>query len=152
MPCRRRRSIGRVVLSLVLAAAFAGGAGAVEPVECWRGWGYRVDKQTRTYTSEEMLLATKGQADWRPGQDVVLYVLDRASGQIAPTAAPLTIVPINSRLYYRNNLNYVDGEGEIVGSADNLVFGLNHFPPPSAPIEELHAYNVWACGLKGTAD
>ncbi len=140
-----------LVLSLFLAMAPAARLGAAEPVECWRGWGYRVDKVTRTYTSEELLLATKGPADWRPGRQVVLYTLDRATGQIDPEAPPIVIVSINPRSYYRNNLNYVDGEGEIVGSADNLVFGLSHVPLPTAAIEDLYKYNVWACGLEGAA-
>jgi len=146
------RSIHLLVLSLLLAAAPSPRAAAAEPVECWRGWGYRVDKQTRTYKSEELLLVTKGPADWRPGQEVVLYVLDRASGRIAPEQAPIAIVPINSRSYYRNNLNYVDGEGEIVASEDNLVFGLSHVPQPTAAIEEFYRYNLWACGLEGAAE
>ena len=122
---------------------------ATEPVECWRGWGYRVDKQTRTYKSEELLPVTKGPADWRPGQKIVLYLFDRASGQIVSAVPPITIVPLNSRLYYRNNLNYVDGEGEIVGSEDNLVFGLNHVLLTATAIEKLHEYNLWACDLEG---
>jgi hypothetical protein len=137
-----------LILSMFLGAV---SADAGEPVECWRGWGYRVDKQTRTYKSEEILLVTKGPADWRPGHRVVLYTHDRATGQIIPTVQPITIVLLNARSYYRNNLNYVDGEGEIAGSEDNMVFGLSHVPLPTAAIEKLHEYNVWACGLEGAA-
>ncbi len=149
MACFRVWPFCLLILSLVLSVD---PAGAVEPVECWRGWGYRVDKQTRTYKSEELLLVTKGPADWRPGQRVVLYRHDRATGQIIPSEPPITIVPLNTRSYYRNNLNYVDGEGEIVGSEDNLVFGLSHVPLPTAAIEDLHKYNVWACGLEGVGE
>ena len=141
-----------LILSLILAMAPAMRANAVEPVECWRGWGYRVDGQTRTYKSEELLLVTKGAAEWQPGQEVTLHVLDRASGQIIPGAAPIVITTFTPRMYYRNNHNYVDGEGKIVGSEDNLVFGLNHFPLPTAAIEKLLQYNVWLCGLEGVTD
>ncbi len=99
-----------------------------------------------------MLLVTKGPADWRPGQRIVLHTIDRTSGQIVPSVPHVTIVLLNSRAYYRNNLNYVDGEGEIVGAKDNLVFGLNHIPLPTAAIEKLHDYNAWACGVKGAAE
>ena len=126
-------------------------AHAAGPVECWRGWGYRVDAQTRTYKSEEMLLVTKGAVDWRPGEKIILHILDRTSGQIAPGMSPVTVILFNPRMYYRNNLNYVDGEGKIAGSEDNLVFGLNHVPPPTAAIEKLLQYNVWACGLEDAA-
>jgi len=141
-----------LLLMLVLAIAPAEQAAAAEPVECWRGWGYRIDPQTRTYKSEELLLVTKGPAGWQPGQEVALYLLDRASGQIDPKAPPITVVPFNPRSYYRNNLNYVDGEGQIVGSEDNLVFGLSHVPKPTAAIEKLYKYNVWACGLEGSVE
>jgi len=150
--CFRIRPVHLLFLMLILATALAGRVGAAEPVECWRGWGYRVDKQTRTYKSEELLLVTKGAAGWQPGQEVTLYVLDRASGQIAPEAPPIAVVPLNPRSYYRKNLNYVDGEGPIVGSEDNLVFGLSHVPKPTAAIEDLHKYNVWACGLEGAVE
>ncbi len=152
MACVRIRPVHLLLLALVLAMAPAEWAGAVEPVECWRGWGYRIDKQTRTYKSEELLLATKGSAGWQPGQEVALYLLDRASGRIVSDAPPITIVPFNPRSYYRNNLNYVDGEGQIVGSEDNLVFGLSHVPKPTAAIEGLYKYNVWACGLEDAAE
>ena len=68
-------------------------------VECWRGWGYRVDPGTRTYKSEELLLVTKGPAIWRTGVPVELHRLDRASGTIDAAAAPLTVVPTGARTY-----------------------------------------------------
>ncbi len=88
-------------------------------VECWRGWGYRVDPGTRAYKSEELLLVTKGPATWRTGVSVELHRLDRASGAI-------------------------------VGSGDELVFGLSHVAPPVAALETLEDYNRWACGLGKT--
>lgn len=138
-----------MALVLVWTLVPAGpGHGATAPVECWRGWGYLVDPQSRTYVSPEMLLTTRGPAAWQPGRAVTLYILDRASGRIDPQAPPIVVAPFNPRLYYRDNLNYVDGEGEIAGSGDNLVFGLSHVPKPSADIEKMHQYNRWACGLE----
>lgn len=148
MACFRVWPLCLLILPLILITP---PAGAGEPVECWRGWGYRVDKQTRTYKSEELLLVTKGPVDWRPGQQVVLYTHDRASGQIIPAVPPVTITLLSARSYYRDNLNYVDGEGQIVGGEDNLVFGLSHVPLPTAAIEKLHEYNIWACGLESSA-
>ena len=142
--------LAAVAVCLAVAPAWAAIADA--PVECWRGWGYRVDRQTRTYTSQELLLVTKGAAAWQPGQEVALYMLDRASGRLAAQQLRLVIVPLNPRTYYRDNLNYVDGEGEIVGAADNLVFGFSHVPPPTADIEKMYQYNRWACGLESSAN
>ncbi|MFQ5773594.1 MAG: hypothetical protein ACE5GS_03655 [Kiloniellaceae bacterium] len=131
------------LLAAVLTPTAAGA------VECWRGWGYWVDGQTRAYKSGELLLVTKGPAAWAPGRPVALYLLDRESGRIAPDAAPITVKPINPRAYYRGRLNYVDGIADVDGSRDRLVFGLSHIAPPSAPIEKLEDYNAWACGLGG---
>ena len=141
----------RLVLALWLALG-PGSTAAAEAVECWRGWGYRVDPQTRTYKSEELLLVTKGAVVWEPGREVALHPLDRTSGRIVPGAPPLAIRPGNLRSYYRDNLNYVDGEGAIAGTGDHLVFGLSHVPPPPAAIEKMRQYNIWACGLEGTID
>ena len=116
-------------------------------VECWRGWGYRVDPATRTYKSEEILLVTKGAADWRAGVPVELHRLDRASGAIDAGAPTLTVVPAGARVSYRGRANYVDGRGAIVGSGDELVFGLSYIAPPTAALDALVEFNRWACGL-----
>lgn len=138
----------RVVAAALLLAAglWPAAAGAVE---CWRGWGYWVDGRTRAYKSEELLLVTRGPADWAPGRPVRLYLLDRASGRIAAEQAPIVAVPLDPRSYYRGNLNYVDAIADVEGAADRLVFGLSHIPAPTAPIEKLYDYNRWACGLEG---
>jgi hypothetical protein len=120
-------------------------------VECWRGWGYRVDPGTRTYTSEELLLVTKGAAVWQAGVPVELHRLNRATGAIDATVPALTVVPVGARTYYRGRANYVDGRGAIVGSGDELVFGLSHIAPPTAALERLRDYNRWACGLANTS-
>lgn len=149
----RRTTIPLHLLALVLVSTLAQagpGRAASTPVECWRGWGYLVDPLTRTYMSPEMLLATKGPAAWQPGHEVTLYILDRASGRIDAQQPPIVIAPFNPRMYYRDNLNYVDGEGDIADSDNNLVFGLSHVPKPSADIEKMHEYNRWACGLEGS--
>ena len=143
--------LGAVMLAVAcllaaLVPAFA------EPVECWRGWGYRTDRITRTYKSGELLLVTRGPAVWAPGQPVVLYLLDRASGRIAPDTPPMTVTPLAPRVYYRGRSNYVDGQGAIAGSDDDLVFGLNHVAPQSSGLEKLEAYNAWACGLDEAAE
>jgi len=49
------------------------------PVECWRGWGYRLDSRSGTYLSGELLLVTLGAPRWAPGNPVVLYQLDHAT-------------------------------------------------------------------------
>ena len=121
-----------------------------EAIECWRGWGYRVDPGNRTYKSAELLLVTKGPADWRVGVPVELHRLDRATGAIAATETPLTVVPASARTFYRGRANYVDGRGAIVGSADDLVFGLSHIAAPTAALADLRDFNRWACGLAAT--
>jgi hypothetical protein len=118
-----------------------------EAIECWRGWGYRVDPGTRTYKSAELLLVTKGPADWRVGVPVELHHLDRSTGAIAVGEPPLTVVPASARTYYRDRANYVDGRGAIVGSAEELVFGLSHIAAPTAALDDLRDFNRWACGL-----
>ncbi len=138
------------LIVLVVAQVWAPAWAPAWAVECWRGWGYRVDPGTRTYKSEELLLVTKGPATWRTGVPVELHRLDRASGAIDAAAAPLTVIPAGARTYYRGRANYVDGRGAIVGSGDELVFGLSHVAPPVAALEALDDYNRWACGLGKT--
>lgn len=123
-----------------------------EPTECWRGWGYRMDRTTRTYKSGELLLVTRGPAVWGPGRPVELYLLDRASGQISPDTPPITVIPVAPRARYRGRTNYVDGQGPIAGSGDDLTFGLSHVAPPSADLKKLQDYNRWACGLEAAQD
>ncbi len=138
------------LIVLVVAQVWASAWAPAWAVECWRGWGYRVDPGTRTYKSEELLLVTKGPTTWRTGVPVELHRLDRASGAIDAAAAPLTVVPAGARTYYRGRANYVDGRGAIVGSGDELVFGLSHVAPPVAALETLEDYHRWACGLGKT--
>lgn len=142
-----RTGSARVVAAtaLFVVGLWPAAAGAVE---CWRGWGYWVDARTRAYKSEELLLVTKGPADWSSGQPVRLYLLDRATGRIATEQAPIVAIPLDPRSYYRGNLNYVDAIADVEGTEDRLVFGLSHIPAPSAPIEKLDDYNRWACGLE----
>ncbi len=144
-----RRRLAWVLAGLAFLAAAQVSAPAWA-VECWQGFGYRVDPQTRTYKSEELLLVTKGPATWRVGVPVELHQLDRATGAIATDMAPLTVVPASTRIYYRGRGNYVDGRGAIVGSEDELVFGLSHVAPSVAALEALDDYNRWACGLGKT--
>lgn len=136
-----------LILACLLPIAAAGFAGTAHAVECWQGWGYWVDAQTRAYKSQELLLVTKGPADWAPGRPVTLYVLDRSNGQIDPARAPIVAVPIDPRAYYRGNANYVDGLADVRGAADRLVFGLSHVAAPASAIPEMEAYTAWACGL-----
>ena len=65
---------GAVFVAALLALAVLPGnrTRGAEPVECWRGWGYLSDPETRTYTSGELLLVTRGAADWRAGLPVEL--------------------------------------------------------------------------------
>ena len=135
----------------VLAAVLAVTAwsGAAMAAECWQGWGYWVDAQTRAYKSKEMLLVTAGAADWTPGRVVTLRVLDRASGRIDPAVPPLNARPLDPRAHYRGTTTYVDGLADVEGREDRLVFGMSHVAPPSAPIPELEKFTAWACGLDG---
>lgn len=149
-----KRSLPRSRLATMLAGlVFLAAAQVSAPawaVECWQGFGYRVDPQTRTYKSDELLLVTKGPATWRVGVPVELHQLDRATGIIATDMTPLTVVPAGVRTRYRGRANYVDGRGAIVGSEDELVFGLSHVAPPVAALEGLDDFNRWACGLGKT--
>jgi hypothetical protein len=122
-------------------------SGAAVAAECWQGWGYWVDAQTRAYKSEELLLVTDGPADWVVGQPVTLLLMDRTTGQIDRDRAPIVATPIDPRSYYRGNANYVDGSAEVRGADDRLVFGLSHVAPPASALPEMEAYTAWACGL-----
>ena len=146
----RHRTAARFAGGLLAAALVmlsAAPAGSFEAVECWRGWGYLSDPETRTYSSGEMLLVTRGAVDWRAGLPVDLYLLDRASGAIAADRPPMTVIPSNPRTYYRGRANYVDGRAVILGAAEELVFGLSHVAPPAAALEAMSDFNRWACGL-----
>ena len=136
----------RILAAVLVAIAWSGAATAAE---CWQGWGYWVDAQTRAYKSEEMLLVTAGAADWVPGRAVTLRVLDRATGRIDPNVPPLSARPLDPRAYSRGSTTYVDGLADVDGRQDRLVFGLSHVAPPSAPIPELEKFTAWACGLDG---
>lgn len=136
--------LGVLGLTTSLLAAQAGAAFAAE---CWQGWGYWVDAQTRAYKSEELLLVTDGPADWVIGQPVTLFLMDRATGEIDRSHAPMTAIPVDTRSYYRGNANYVDGSAEVRGVGDRLVFGLSHVAPPASALPEMEAYTAWACGL-----
>ena len=71
-----QRSLVLALLAM-LAAWSAAPARGVETVDCWRGWGYLSDPDTQAYASEELLLVTRGAADWRAGLPVALYQLDQ---------------------------------------------------------------------------
>ncbi|RMD61761.1 MAG: hypothetical protein D6826_09070 [Alphaproteobacteria bacterium] len=129
-----------VMVPLAAGIAKAGAA------ECWRGWGYWIDARTRAYKSEELLLVSRAGVDWAPSRPVVLFVLDRASGRIAADVGPITVIPLDPRVYYRGTTNYVDAVAEVAGSPDRMVFGLSHVAPPSAPLARLEAFTAWACG------
>ncbi len=133
-----------MALIAVLSAAPAGG---VETVECWRGWGYLSDPDTKAYASGEMLLVTRGAAEWRAGLPVVLYHLDRGTSTIQAGRPAMTVIPTRPRLYYRGRSNYVDGRATILGMEQELVFGLSHVAPPAGGLEAMLDFNRWACGL-----
>jgi hypothetical protein len=136
-----------VAFLTVLAALPALPAGGAETVECWRGWGYLSDPDTRAYVSGELLLVTRGAADWRAGVPVALFELDRATGAISAERPAMTVIPSSPRLYYRGRTNYVDGRATILGMGQILVFGLSHIAPPAGGLEAMRDYNRWACGL-----
>ncbi len=142
----RARALGIALLAFATLAAAPPASGA-EMIECWRGWGYLSDPDTQAYASEELLLVTRGAADWRAGLPVVLYRLDRASGTISADRPAMTVIPANPRVYYRGRTNYVDGRATILGREQDLVFGLSHIAPPAGGLEAMNDYNRWACGL-----
>ena len=107
----------------------------------------RSDPDTRAYASEELLLVTRGAADWRAGLPVALYRLDRATGTILTDRPAMTVIPANPRLYYRGRSNYVDGRATILGMEQELVFGLSHVAPPAGGLEAMLDFNRWACGI-----
>ncbi len=140
------RHAGFVLLAM-LAAWSAAPAHGVETVECWRGWGYLSDPDTRADASGELLLVTRGAADWRAGLPVALYQLDRATGTIMAARPAMTVIPASPRVYYRGRTNYVDGRATILGMEQELVFGLSHIAPAAGGLEAMIDYNRWACGL-----
>ncbi len=140
------RHTGLALLELIATWTVAPARGA-ETVECWRGWGYLSDPETQAYTSGEMLLVTRGAADWRAGLPVELYHLDRTTGAIAAGRPAMTVIPANPRLYYRGRSNYVDGRATVLDMEQELVFGLNHIAPPAGELEAMLEFNRWACGL-----
>ncbi|WP_420348078.1 hypothetical protein [Pelagibius sp.] len=119
---------------------------AGQATECWRGWGYILDGQSRAYKSEEMLLVTLGPTLWEAGRAVELFVLDRASGHISELP-PIRVIPQTPRLYYRGRLNYVDTVAAIDGSGDFMTLGLSHIEPAPAGVPAKEDFNRWACGL-----
>jgi hypothetical protein len=136
------------VLLAALAVLPAAPPRGAETVECWRGWGYLTDPVTQAYASEELLLVTRGAADWRAGLPVALYRLDRATGAILVDPPAMTVIPITSpRVYYRGRSNYVDGRATVLGMEQELVFGLSHVAPPAGGLEAMLDFNRWACGL-----
>lgn len=149
---RRLPRIGNRVrlagLALLAALAVSAPARGAETVECWRGWGYLSDPDTQAYASGELLLVTRGAADWRAGLPVALYQLDRATGAIVAGQPAMTVIPANPRVYYRGRTNYVDGRATVLGREQELVFGLSHIAPAAGGLEAMNDYNRWACGLK----
>ena len=144
-------------LTIVLASAFVTVAAAVAvaqaqtapggtATECWRGWGYILDGQSRAYKSNEMILVTLGPTLWEAGRPVELFLLDRASGHISELP-PIRVIPENPRLYYRGRLNYVDTVAAIQDSGDFMTLGLSHIEPAAPGVPAKEGYNRWACGL-----
>ncbi|NIA67613.1 hypothetical protein HBA54_03320 [Pelagibius litoralis] len=119
---------------------------AGQKTECWRGWGYILDGESRAYKSQEMLLVTLGPTLWEAGRPVELFLLDRASGHISEVP-PIRVIPENPRTYYRGRLNYVDTLAAIEDSGDLMTLGLSHIEPAAAGIPAKEGYNRWACGL-----
>ncbi len=142
----RARHLGIALLAFATLAAAPPVSGA-EMIECWRGWGYLSDPDTQAYASGELLLVTRGAADWRAGLPVALYQLDRATGTIMAGRPAMTVIPAHPRLYYRGRSNYVDGRATILGMDQELVFGLSHIAPPAGGLEAMLEFNRWACGL-----
>ena len=140
------RPAGFALLALIAALPSAAARG-VGTVECWRGWGYLSDPDTQAYVSGEMLLVTRGAADWRAGVPVVLYRLDRRTGTIQADRPAMTVIPAHPRLYYRGRSNYVDGRAMILDMEQDLVFGMSHVAPPAGGLEAMLDFNRWACGL-----
>lgn len=142
----------RMVLAMAVLLSIASTRAAAPPIECWRGWGYWVDANTRAYKSDEMLFVTRGAADWAPGVTVRLYRLDRASGRIDDGEPAIAVNPVVARTYYRGTTNYVNAMADVAGSDDQLVFGLSHVAPPVSALPRMARFNAWACGLGDDGD
>jgi len=147
--CGIWNGVGRAGLALLAltSALSAAPARGVETIECWRGWGYLSDPDTKAYVSGELLLVTRGAAEWRAGLAVVLYHLDRRTGTIQAGRPAMTVIPTHPRLYYRGRSNYVDGRAMILEMEQELVFGMSHVAPPAGGLEAMGDFNRWACGL-----
>ncbi len=133
-----------------MLSAFAGRE-SLAGTQCWRGWGYWVDGESRAYKSEEMHLVTRGPVRWGPGLAVELYHLDPRHGGIDDQKPPITIVPANPRSRYNGRTNYVDGLATVPDSADNIVFGMSQIGADSPALDEIQKYNRWACGLENAS-
>ncbi len=84
---------------------------------------------------------------WQPGLAVALYVLDDATGAIRKDLEPISVIPRNPRFSRQEGLPYVNGLATVVGSPDDLAFGLSHIRPSVAGIERLDRFFRRACGL-----
>ncbi|MCG8354749.1 MAG: hypothetical protein MI920_04175 [Kiloniellales bacterium] len=133
------------MLALLFGALF--GASPALAVECWTGWGYVVEAGSHAFKSERFLIVTAGPVAWSAGYPVELHVLDDRTGGRREDLAPLTVVPANPRFSRQQGLDYVNGIAAIVGSADQLAFGLSHIRPSVSGIERLDAFYRQACGL-----
>ena len=74
---RMRHLVTATLLGLVVLATPAAAA-----VECWSGWGYRVEPESLAFQGPRLLLVTADDVAWRVGQPVRLYRLDPRTGQI----------------------------------------------------------------------
>ena len=131
----------------MLVGGLAIGGHPAAAVECWTGWGYFVEPATHVYKSERFLISTAGAVVWQPGLAVALYVLDDATGAIRKDLEPISVIPRNPRFSRQEGLPYVNGLATVVGSPDDLAFGLSHIRPSVAGIERLDRFFRRACGL-----
>jgi len=137
---RRTGGIGLLLFALLLARPAAA-------VECWTGWGYWIDPQTRAYRSERLLLATRGPVDWVPGAPVLLYRLDEQRGGFDESMPPLTVFPGPPRFSYRAETSLVTLVAAVAGRRDHLSLGLSHVKQTAFGLARLDQFYRWACGL-----
>lgn len=114
---------------------------------CWSGWGYRVEPGSLTFQSGRMLLVTDGPADWVPGDRIVLYRLDPATGERDPDRRPLVVRPRRPSFGQANGNRTVDDVAEVVGEELHLMLGMTRIGPASSQAAQRTL--AWACGHGG---
>lgn len=129
------------LLSALLSVPAAAG------VECWSGWGYRVEPGTLAFQGPRLLLVTPGPADWRKGEPVTLLRLDPRTGRIDHAAGEIRIRPRHPRFFTTREGNRgMDDVAAIIGEELYLMLGMTRIGPAVSDTPKQEAFLRWACG------